>query len=99
MYLHGGGASKDLEGSATATSVKLPDCAAECSVRIAVTIRHVRCFAAGGDDGKPTGAVGWLSAKMSKQISRMGALHEVKKAADKGDVQAMTLMGVCYAMP
>ena len=61
--------------------------------------RHVRCFAAGGDGGKPTGAVGWLSAKMSKQISRIGALHEVKKTADKGDVQAMTLRGVCYAMP
>jgi len=57
---------------------------------------------AGGDGkrsaGTGTGAVAWLSARMSKQISRMGALDTIEKAADKGDPQAMTLMGVCYAM-
>ena len=28
----------------------------------------------------------------------MGALDVVKKAADKGDLQAITLMGVCHAI-
>ena len=48
-----------------------------------------------GDGAKGAGAVSWLSAKMSKQISKMGALEVIQKAADKGDPQAMTLMGVC----
>ncbi len=55
-----------------------------------------RCFATAGE-GK-TGAVAWLSSKMSKRISNMGALDVVKKAADKGDLQAITLMGVCHAI-
>ena len=56
-----------------------------------------RCLST--DPGKVgPGAVGWLSAKMSKQMSKMGAFNAVKAAADKGDAQAMTLMGVCYAM-
>ena len=55
-----------------------------------------RCFSTAGD-GK-AGAVAWLSSKMSKRISNMGALDVVKKAADKGDLQAITLMGVCHAI-
>ena len=54
-----------------------------------------RWLAVFGDGAKGAGAVSWLSAKMSKQISKMGALDVIQKAADKGDPQAMTLMGVC----
>jgi len=43
-------------------------------------------------------AVSWLSTKLSKQLSKMGALQKVKEAAEKGDAKAMTLMGVCYGM-
>jgi TPR repeat protein len=83
----------------TAPRVRLP-LPAPTSARISVHLSSAaprRWFA--GDAGGAKGtAISWLSAKISKRISKMGALETVRKAADKGDVQAMTLMGVCYAM-
>ena len=79
----------------TAPRVRLP-----LPARLSVHMRSAapRRWFVGAAGGAKSTAISWLSAKMSKRISKMGALETVRKAADKGDVQAMTLMGVCYAM-
>jgi len=79
-----------LQGLRTLASARGP-------VRAAALVSRRWFAGAAGGGGKGT-AISWLSAKMSKRISKMGALDTVKKAAEKGDLQAMTLMGVCYAM-
>ena len=92
------GIGSALPAALTAPRVRLP-LPATTSARISVHLLSAapqRWFGSvGGSKGM---AISWLSAKMSKRISKMGALETVRKAADKGDVQAMTLMGVCYAM-
>jgi TPR repeat protein len=45
-----------------------------------------------------SGGVAWLSSRMSKHLSKMGAWHVVHKAAEQGDIQASILIGLCYAI-
>jgi len=61
-------------------------CPAPLSYQLSRAVVRVRWFASPADGGKGKGAVSWLSSKLSKKFSKMGAFEAAKKAADKGYV-------------
>ena len=69
--------------------VAVPLCAARPNPAAAV-----RCFSAGHAGGSDN----WLSHKLQKKVAKLGMVDKVKKAAEAGELEAMTLMGAACAM-
>jgi hypothetical protein len=40
----------------------------------------------------------WLSIRLAKKVAKLGMVDKIRKAAEDGDCEAMTLMGAAHAM-